>query len=148
MQNFRIALSSIILSFFLFLEHFFFSLTPSFSKVDDIFYVKLYRYIIQSVFFINYNVLISARWSRIVCLARVSTRWSKKWQPCLRKTTSPKKGHQKNTPPKTTLFAPFLPIFITFYISQHYGRHVTTSSLRHQEHKGNPAELGGRTPKK
>jgi hypothetical protein len=59
MQNFRIALSSIILSFFLFLEELFFvSLTPSFSKVDDIFYAKLYRYIIQSVFFINYNVLL------------------------------------------------------------------------------------------
>jgi hypothetical protein len=26
-----------------------------------------------------------------------------------------------------TIFSPFLPIFITFYISQHYGRHVTTS---------------------
>jgi len=45
-------------------------------------------------------------------------------------------------------FCPFFPIFITFYISQHYGRHVTTSLLRHPEHKGNPAELGGRTPKK
>jgi hypothetical protein len=43
---------------------------------------------------------------------------------------------------------PFYPIFMTFYISQHYGRHVTTSLLRHPEHKGNPAELGGRTPKK
>jgi hypothetical protein len=75
-------------------------------------------------------------------------RWSKKWQPCLRKTTFLKNGHQKNTPPETTLFAPFLPNFITFYISQHYGRHVTTSLLRHPEHKGNPAELGGRTPKK
>jgi hypothetical protein len=46
------------------------------------------------------------------------------------------------------LFYPFFPIFMTFYISQHYGRHVTTSLLRHPEHKGNPAELGGRTPKK
>ena len=46
------------------------------------------------------------------------------------------------------IFSPFLPIFITFYISQHYGRHVTTPSHRHPEHKGNPAELGGRTPKK
>jgi hypothetical protein len=74
--------------------------------------------------------------------------WSKKWQTCLRKTTSLKKGHQKNNPPKTTHFAHFLPIFITFYISQHYGRHVTTSLHHQQEHKGNPAELGGRTPKK
>jgi len=78
--------------------------------------------------------------------ARVSARWSKKWQTCLRKTTSPKKGHQKNTPPETTLFCPifppFLPNFITFYISQHYGRHVTTSVHRNPEHKGNPAEIG------
>jgi hypothetical protein len=59
-----------------------------------------------------------------------------------------KNGHQKNNPPETTLFYPFLPIFITFYILQHYGRHVTTPSHRHPEHKGNPAELGGRTPKK
>jgi hypothetical protein len=47
-----------------------------------------------------------------------------------------------------TIFSPFLPIFITFYISQHYGRHVTISLHRHPEHKGNPAELGRRTPKK
>jgi hypothetical protein len=49
---------------------------------------------------------------------------------------------------ETTYFAHILPNFITFYISQHYGRHVTTSLYRHQEHKGNPAELAGRTPKK
>jgi hypothetical protein len=80
--------------------------------------------------------------------AMVPARWSKKWQTCLRKTTFLKNGHQKNTPPKTTLFSPFLPIFITFYILQHYGRHVTTPSHCHPEHKGNPVELGGRTPKK
>jgi hypothetical protein len=129
-------------------ELFFVSLTLSFSKVDDIFYAKLYCYIIPIVFFINYNVLISARWSRIVYPAGVSAGWSKKWQSCFRKTTSLKNGHQKNTPPETTLFAPFFPIFMTFYISQHYGRHVTTSLLRRPEHKGNPAKLGGRTPKK
>jgi hypothetical protein len=37
--------------------------------------------------------------------------WSKKWQTYLRKTTSPKKGHQKNNPPKTTHFTIFLPYF-------------------------------------
>jgi hypothetical protein len=81
-------------------------------------------------------------------LARYFTPWSKKWQTCLRKTTSLKNGHQKNTPHKTTHFSHILPYFITFYILQHYGRHVTTTLYRHQEHKGNPAEMGGRTPKK
>jgi len=56
--------------------------------------------------------------------------------------TSFKNGHQKNTPPKTTQFYHILPNFITFYISQHYGRHVTTTLYRHQEHKGNPRRIG------
>jgi hypothetical protein len=93
----------------------------------------------------------SVRWSSIVCTAE--RRWfphdgQKSGKHVCEKRLSPKKGHQKNTPPKTTLFSPFLPNFITFYILQHYGRHVTTPSHRHPEHKGNPAELGGRTPKK
>ena len=64
------------------------------------------------------------------------------------KRLSPKKGHQKNTPIENHNFSHFSTIFITFYILQHYGRHVTTPSHRHPVHKGNPAELGGRTPKK
>jgi hypothetical protein len=67
------------------------------------------------------------------------------------KNDFPQKRTSKEYPAENYPFChifPFFPIFITFYISQHYGRHVTTSSLRHQEHKGNPAELGGRTPKK
>jgi hypothetical protein len=75
--------------------------------------------------------------------AMVPARWSKKWQTCLQKTTFLKNGHQKNTPPKTTLFSPFLPNFITFYILQHYGRHVTRSPLLAQEHKGNPRNWEG-----
>jgi hypothetical protein len=61
------------------------------------------------------------------------------------KNDFPQKGTSKEYPTENH---PFLPIFITFYILQHYGRHVTTPSHRHPEHKGNPAELGGRTPKK
>ena len=62
------------------------------------------------------------------------------------KNDFPQKRTSKEYPtenyPFFPFFAPFSPIFITFYISQHYGRHVTTSLLRHQEHKGNPAEIG------
>ena len=62
------------------------------------------------------------------------------------KNDFPQKRTSKEYPagnyPFFPFFAPFLPNFITFYISQHYGRHVTTSLLRHQEHKGNPAEIG------
>ena len=62
------------------------------------------------------------RWSTIVCTqwgggcgCEVFKPWSKKWQTCLRKTTSPKKGHQKNNPPKTTHFTIFYHIFTQFY---------------------------------
>jgi hypothetical protein len=61
------------------------------------------------------------------------------------KNDFPQKRTSKEYPPKNF---PFFPIFTTFYISQHYGSHVTTSSHRCPQHKGNPAELGGRTPKK
>jgi hypothetical protein len=68
------------------------------------------------------------------------------------KNDFPQKRTSKEYPTENHPFCPFFthfsPIFITFYISQHYGRHVTTSLLRHPQHKGNPAELGGRTPKK
>jgi hypothetical protein len=64
------------------------------------------------------------------------------------KNDFPQKRTLKEYPAENYTFPPFFPIFITFYISQHYGRHVTTSLLRRPEHKGNPAELGGRTPKK
>ena len=84
----------------------------------------------------------SAKWSRIVYAADVSHHGQKSGKHVCEKRLSSKKGHQKNNPAKTTHFAHFFPIFITFYISQHYGRHVTTSLHRHQEHKGNPAKNG------
>jgi hypothetical protein len=62
------------------------------------------------------------------------------------KNDFPQKRTSKEYPtgnyPFCPIFAPFFPNFITFYISQHYGRRVTTSLLRHQEHKGNPAKIG------
>jgi hypothetical protein len=87
----------------------------------------------------------SVKWSRIVCTAerRGFLRDGQKSGNHVREKRLPSKTDIKRiTPPETTLFAHFFPIFITFYISQHYGRHVTTSMRRHPEHKGNPAEIG------
>jgi len=88
----------------------------------------------------------SARWSSIVCLA-IFRIMVKKVANMFAKNDFPQKRTSKEYPtenyPYLPHFAPFLPNFITFYISQHYGRHVTTSSLRHQSIKVTPRNWEG-----
>jgi len=64
------------------------------------------------------------------------------------KRLPPKKDIKRIPHQKLPILPYFSPIFITFLVSQHYGRHVTTPLHRQPQHKGNPAELGGRTLKK
>jgi hypothetical protein len=91
----------------------------------------------------------TARWSAIVCegLWRgFSKHGQKSGKHVCEKRLSSKTDIKRIIHPKLqnfTIFYHFLPNFITFYILQHYGRHVTTPSHRHPEHKGNPRNWEG-----